>query len=150
MNLIKINKFKSKGNPEVFKIMVLREIKQLFMEPEMDSNPFYAGFGNKHNDALAYSVVGIPSNRIYTINPKGDIYQISSQNKVSYPKLNQNVDEIFPPVDGNSGVDDYRYNDVNYWKPQFNDSYELSVLEDLDKKKKDDKIENKHEVDPSE
>ena len=116
--------------------MVLREIKQLFVDLEGDSNPFYAGFGNKDNDALAYSVVGIPKNRIYIINPKGDIYQISSQNKVSYPKLNEGVDEIFPPVDSNTGVEDYRYNDVNYWKPRIGESYELSVLEDLEDKKR--------------
>ena len=111
--------------------MVLREIKQLFIEPGSDSNPIYAGFGNKDSDALAYSSVGIKKNRVYIINPKGDIYQFDSGSVWTYPKLNQNVDEMFPPVDKNSIGDEY-YNDTSYWKDNLTASYRFSVLQEFE------------------
>jgi len=42
--------------PEVFKIACLREIKNIFPE---NHNPFYAGFGNRETDGIAYRAVGI-------------------------------------------------------------------------------------------
>ena len=53
--------------PEEFKIACLEDIKFLFPE---DWNPFYAGFGNRHSDQLAYHTIGIDDSRIFTINPK--------------------------------------------------------------------------------
>jgi phosphatidate phosphatase LPIN len=117
----------------VFKIAVLREIKQLFMEPDSDESPYYAGFGNKDTDALAYTSVGMKKNRVYIINPKGDIYQPTSKTIWSYPKLNESVDEMFPFVD-ESQIQHYDYNDAKYWKRGFFDSYELSALDDLNDK----------------
>ena len=112
--------------------MVLREIKQLFMEPNTDSNPFSAGFGNKDSDALAYSSVGIQKNRVFIINPKGDIYQFGSGMVSSYPKLNESVDEMFPFIDSDSS-DHISYNDASYWRTDLSDLYELDVLQELEK-----------------
>ncbi|CAH2003396.1 unnamed protein product [Acanthoscelides obtectus] len=56
--------------PEQFKISCMSDIKALF---PLDSNPFYAGYGNRINDVWAYRAVGIPIVRIFTINPKGEL-----------------------------------------------------------------------------
>ena len=50
---------------DIFKIKILRRIKRVFSDTLQ--NPIYAGFGNKSTDALAYSVVGINPERIFTI-----------------------------------------------------------------------------------
>lgn len=115
----------------MFKIITLREIKQLFIEPDCDENPFFAGFGNKDNDALAYSSIGIKKNRVYIINPKGDIYQFGYKNVWTYTKLNEQVDEMFPPVES-SNIDHEVYNDHLYWKNSWSSSYELSVLDEFE------------------
>lgn len=61
-------------------------------------NPFYAGFGNRVTDAISYRAVGIPTFRIYSINPAGEIkmdYFLGYSS--SYVKLTDMVDHIFPP-----------------------------------------------------
>lgn len=124
----------TQGNPEVFKIAVLREIKHLFMEPNSDESPFYAGFGNKDTDALAYTSVGIQKNRVYIINPKGDIYQPASKTIWSYSKLNESVDEMFPVVE-TSSIQHLNYDDdAKNQKRGFLDSYELSNLDESNSK----------------
>ena len=55
--------------PEVFKMACLRDIQRLFSE----RNPFYAGFGNRITDAMSYRSVGIPSDRIFTIDSTGEV-----------------------------------------------------------------------------
>ena len=100
------------------------------MEPDSDESPYFAGFGNKNTDALAYTSVGIKKNRVYIINPKGDIYQLTSGTIWSYPKLNDCVDEMFPLVDS-AEVQHYDYNDAKYWKSGLFDSYELSVMDEF-------------------
>ncbi|GMF92406.1 unnamed protein product [[Candida] boidinii] len=42
--------------------------------PDSGMTPFYAGFGNRITDALSYRTVGVPSSRIFTINPDGDVH----------------------------------------------------------------------------
>jgi len=54
-------------NPEEFKIGCLKNIQSLFG----GRNPFFAGYGNRPNDAVAYKAVEIPDCRIFTINPSG-------------------------------------------------------------------------------
>lgn len=48
----------------------VKDIRVLFPR---DWNPFYAGFGNRGTDVLSYERVGVPRNRIFTINSKGQI-----------------------------------------------------------------------------
>lgn len=57
--------------PEVFKMACLRDILRVFGEGSR--NPFYAGFGNRITDALSYRSVNVPSSRIFTIDPAGEV-----------------------------------------------------------------------------
>jgi len=50
---------------DMFKIKILRKIKKVFSDSL--HNPIFAGFGNKETDAIAYSVIGIDQDRIFTI-----------------------------------------------------------------------------------
>ena len=68
-------------NPEEFKIRCLKDIQSLFGETE--TNPFFAGYGNRPNDAYAYRAVGIPVSRIFTINPAGKLKHELTQNFTS-------------------------------------------------------------------
>ncbi|KAJ8336475.1 hypothetical protein SKAU_G00376950 [Synaphobranchus kaupii] len=80
--------------PEIFKIECLTDIKNLF---HPNTQPFYAAFGNRPNDAFAYRQVGVPVCRIFTINPKGELTQEQSRgNKSSYSRLSELVDHVFP------------------------------------------------------
>jgi len=62
--------------PELFKMAVLKDIRSLFPETH---NPFHAGFGNRETDAIAYNSVGISLEKVYIVNPKGDIYHHNTQ-----------------------------------------------------------------------
>ncbi|XP_038153784.1 phosphatidate phosphatase LPIN2-like isoform X1 [Cyprinodon tularosa] len=80
--------------PEKFKIECLTDIKNLF---HLNSQPFYAAFGNRENDVFAYKQVGVPACRIFTVNPKGElILEQSKGNKTSYSRLSELVEHVFP------------------------------------------------------
>ncbi|XP_076260266.1 phosphatidate phosphatase LPIN isoform X2 [Rhynchophorus ferrugineus] len=82
--------------PEAFKISCLSDIKALF---PADSEPFYAGYGNKINDAWAYVAVGIPKHRIFTINPKGELkHELTQTFQSSYTGQSLQVNTVFPPI----------------------------------------------------
>uniref|UniRef100_A0A8B9J891 phosphatidate phosphatase n=1 Tax=Astyanax mexicanus TaxID=7994 RepID=A0A8B9J891_ASTMX len=67
--------------PEKFKIECLTDIKNLFPP---NSQPFYAAFGNRSNDVFAYKHVHVPTCRIFTVNPKGEVIQeLTKGNKTS-------------------------------------------------------------------
>ncbi|CAG8450681.1 17144_t:CDS:10 [Gigaspora rosea] len=93
--------------PEVFKMKCLRDVKNLFG----DRNPFYAGFGNRITDALSYRSVDVPSSKIFTIDPNGEL---KLELLLGY-KSTELVDQLFPHI-GNKF--DTTYNDWNYWKPK--------------------------------
>jgi len=112
-------------NPEEFKIRCLMDIRRLFeggVQPEVGErkNPFFAGYGNKPNDALAYRAVGIPVSRIFTINPSGELKQELTPNfQTSYTEQDGMVDQVFPPI-GKDGFDpDFRiqeFSTFGFWK----------------------------------
>jgi phosphatidate phosphatase LPIN len=78
--------------PQEFKMACLKDVKSLFGGRE----PFYAGFGNRITDAMSYSSVNIPSSRIFTIDPTGEIkLELLVGYKSSYPKLAEIVDQVF-------------------------------------------------------
>uniref|UniRef100_A0A674N667 phosphatidate phosphatase n=1 Tax=Takifugu rubripes TaxID=31033 RepID=A0A674N667_TAKRU len=80
--------------PEKFKIECLTDIKQLF-HPNME--PFYAAFGNRATDVYSYKEVGVPLNRIFTVNPKGELVQEHAKTNISsFRLLFEMVDHIFP------------------------------------------------------
>nr|XP_023012845.1 phosphatidate phosphatase LPIN3 [Leptinotarsa decemlineata] len=80
--------------PEQFKISCMSDIKALFPS---DSNPFYAGYGNRINDVWAYTAVGIPIVRIFTINPQGELkHELTETFQSSYSNMSIIVDQLFP------------------------------------------------------
>ncbi|TPX34174.1 phosphatidate phosphatase [Synchytrium microbalum] len=102
--------------PEEFKIACLRDIKRLFGE---GITPFYAGFGNRITDALSYRSVDVPPSRIFTIDPTGEIrLELMVHYKSSYVKLNDLVDQIFPPLTKSVDTD---FSDYNFWKQELID-----------------------------
>ncbi|XP_059375048.1 phosphatidate phosphatase LPIN1-like isoform X1 [Carassius carassius] len=80
--------------PEKFKIECLTDIKNLFY-PNIE--PFYAAFGNRATDVYSYKEVGVPLNRIFTVNPKGELIQEHAKTNISsYERLCEVVDHVFP------------------------------------------------------
>lgn len=104
--------------PEVFKMACLRDIKSLFFQKkerqdhnnynkddeedeEDDRTPFYAGFGNRITDAISYRSVKIPSHRIFTINPNGEVHMELLElagYRSTYLRIGELVDQFFPPL----------------------------------------------------
>lgn len=82
--------------PEEFKIACLKDLKNLFPTRQ----PFFAAFGNRNTDIIAYQAVNIPKEKIYIIDPNDNItrsdgFQIAS----AYSKmLNNSFDYMFPPI----------------------------------------------------
>jgi len=79
--------------PEIFKTGCLRELASLF-----PTNPYYAGFGNRPNDTVAYTAAGVAANRIYIIDPTGRLELHDKRFEYSYKKISDLVDHIFPPL----------------------------------------------------
>jgi phosphatidate phosphatase LPIN len=95
--------------PQEFKISCLKDVKKLF-----GKSPFYAGFGNRITDAISYRAVDVPSSRIFTIDPTGEVkLELLANFKTSYVKLNETVDQIFPPT----RVLEPEFTDYEFWKP---------------------------------
>mmetsp|Transcript_977 Transcript_977/g.2211 ORF Transcript_977/g.2211 Transcript_977/m.2211 type:complete len:873 (-) Transcript_977:722-3340(-) len=106
--------------PDEFKIASLQAIRDLFPS---DWNPFYAGFGNRPTDEVSYSAVGIPTSRIFTINPKGQVTLNSASTcKTSQwctlQGINELVHDIFPEwrEDEEDHVNNDEFSEFNYWK----------------------------------
>lgn len=159
--------------PEVFKIACLNDLRNLYFgehdfggtadEEKKDElpTPFVAGFGNRITDALAYRTVGIPSSRIFTINPDGEVHMELLElagYRSSYIHINELVDHFFPPVGLNytNCADDYRslsptpgspvatveerslhrphdvkFTDVNFWRDPIPSLEDLSDISTL-------------------
>jgi len=106
-------------NPEEFKIRCLKDLQSLFEE----KNPFFAGYGNRPNDAYAYRAVGIPVSRIFTINPAGELrHELTSNFQTSYTEQDAMVDLVFPPM-GKDGFDpEFRiqeFSSFGFWRETF-------------------------------
>nr|XP_057910992.1 phosphatidate phosphatase LPIN3-like isoform X2 [Doryrhamphus excisus] len=102
--------------PEVFKIACLSDIRDLF-NPKRQ--PFYAAFGNRTNDAFAYTQVGVSDTKIFTVNPKGEMIQEKTKaNKSSYCHLGELVDHFFPELGGSgpSALVCPEFSSFSYWK----------------------------------
>ncbi|XP_039743758.1 phosphatidate phosphatase LPIN1 isoform X1 [Pteropus medius] len=80
--------------PEKFKVQCLTDIKNLFFP---NTEPFYAAFGNRQADVYSYKQVGVSLNRIFTVNPKGELVQEHAKTNISsYVRLCEVVDHVFP------------------------------------------------------
>eukprot|EP01117_Protostelium_nocturnum_P020925 TRINITY_DN975_c0_g1_i1.p1 TRINITY_DN975_c0_g1~~TRINITY_DN975_c0_g1_i1.p1 ORF type:complete len:944 (+),score=418.69 TRINITY_DN975_c0_g1_i1:187-3018(+) len=99
--------------PEEFKIACLKDIKSLFPE---NSQPFYAGFGNRTTDALSYRTVGIPLGKIFTINYKGELSIVNHTYRKTFGTLNELINEMFPAIQSKNQSVDEEWNEWNYWK----------------------------------
>ncbi|XP_069809076.1 phosphatidate phosphatase LPIN3-like isoform X2 [Dendropsophus ebraccatus] len=99
--------------PERFKIACLSDIQQLFTDP----CPFYAAFGNRPNDVLAYREVGVPESRIFTVNPRGELTQeLNSSFKSSYAALRDLVNVMFPPPSSLALSVSQEFSDFSFWR----------------------------------
>ena len=122
--------------PDEFKIASLETIRELFPE---DWNPFYAGFGNRPTDEISYSALGIPTSRIFTINPKGQV----TLNSVKTSKtsqwctlqgINELVYDFFPEWrEDEDHVNHDKFSEYNYWKVP---AVEIDIENELEKEKK--------------
>uniref|UniRef100_A0A8C1CMN5 phosphatidate phosphatase n=1 Tax=Cyprinus carpio carpio TaxID=630221 RepID=A0A8C1CMN5_CYPCA len=102
--------------PEVFKIACLTDIRDLFSPV---TQPFYAAFGNRTNDAYAYKEVGVPETHIFTVNPRGELIQEKTKgNKSSYSHLSELVDHFFPFIckDPTTSFDCPEFSHFSFWR----------------------------------
>lgn len=102
--------------PQKFKAEKLREIAALFPE---DRNPFYAGFGNRDTDAIAYRAAGVPLNKIFIINTESRIFVYNNTYAKTYTQLDDIVFQMFPPRNEQEDVADYEYSELNFWKTDY-------------------------------
>ncbi|CAJ1077132.1 phosphatidate phosphatase LPIN1-like isoform X2 [Xyrichtys novacula] len=105
--------------PEKFKIECLTDIKNLFYP---NTQPFYAAFGNRPTDVYSYKEVGVPLNRIFTVNPKGELVQEHAKTNISsYVRLGEVVDHVFP-LKMRASSSDFPCSDTfshfTYWRQQ--------------------------------
>uniref|UniRef100_A0A8B9L6V0 phosphatidate phosphatase n=1 Tax=Astyanax mexicanus TaxID=7994 RepID=A0A8B9L6V0_ASTMX len=105
--------------PEKFKVECLTDIKNLFFP---NTQPFYAAFGNRATDVYSYKEVGVPLNRIFTVNPKGELVQEHAKTNISsYARLGEVVDHVFPLLRRASSSDfpcSDTYSHFTYWREQ--------------------------------
>ena len=80
----------------LIKILSLIEIKNLFEGG--DDKIFFAGFGNKETDAIAYRYLGIDLKNIFIINPFSKIKQLGEKEKTNYDELCKKCDIFFPKI----------------------------------------------------
>ncbi|KAJ8400296.1 hypothetical protein AAFF_G00396790 [Aldrovandia affinis] len=105
--------------PEKFKVECLTDIKHLFCP---NTQPFYAAFGNRATDVYSYKEVGVPLNRIFTVNPKGELIQEHAKTNISsYGRLCEVVDHIFPLIIRRLSTDfpsSDTFSQFTYWRDQ--------------------------------
>jgi len=77
--------------PEVNKIAALSRIRGLFTQ-----NPFYAGFGNKAWDILAYKALNINPDLIYNVGEDSVLYNEGTGISSNYTQIIKRVPELFP------------------------------------------------------
>ncbi|XP_014324680.1 phosphatidate phosphatase LPIN1 isoform X1 [Xiphophorus maculatus] len=105
--------------PEKFKVECLTDIRHVFFP---NTEPFYAAFGNRPTDVYSYKEVGVPLNRIFTVNPKGELVQEHAKTNISsYARLSEVVDHVFP-LKMRSCSSDFpcsdTYSHFTYWREQ--------------------------------
>uniref|UniRef100_A0A8C1B0R8 phosphatidate phosphatase n=1 Tax=Cyprinus carpio carpio TaxID=630221 RepID=A0A8C1B0R8_CYPCA len=105
--------------PEKFKVACLTDIKNLFLP---NTEPFYAAFGNRGTDVFSYKEVGVPLNRIFTVNPKGELIQEHAKTNISsYVRLGEVVDHIFPLLKRRGSCDfpcSDTFSQFTFWREQ--------------------------------
>lgn len=77
----------------VFKIACLKGVLAAFPS---HTKPFFAGFGNRYNDVISYDAAGVPTYKIFIIDPSSVLHVCRV--KHTYRNLAHLVDMTFPPV----------------------------------------------------
>ena len=88
--------------PHLLKIPLLTELKNLFPE---GAKPFFAGFGNRETDGIAYRYLDVPLNNIFIIDTSSKVLRLGETKKTTYKIISSNLDGIFPIVE-NSEIED--------------------------------------------
>uniref|UniRef100_A0A673G0X2 phosphatidate phosphatase n=1 Tax=Sinocyclocheilus rhinocerous TaxID=307959 RepID=A0A673G0X2_9TELE len=105
--------------PEKFKVACLTDIKNLFLP---NTEPFYAAFGNRGTDVFSYKEVGVPLNRIFTVNPKGELMQEHAKTNISsYVRLGEVVHHVFPLLKRRGSCDfpcSDTFSQFTFWREQ--------------------------------
>ena len=115
--------------PQEFKIECLLNLLKLFPH---DVEPYYAGFGNKPSDKIAYEKIGIDPGKIYIINEKGEISKnFNTKCKTNFLLIDEQIDELFPFVYDN-GYNSILYSEniVNNYLPDINKIIDEKEMED--------------------
>ena len=115
--------------PQEFKIECLLNLLKLFPS---DVEPFYAGFGNKPSDKIAYEKIGIDPGKIYIINEKGEVSKnFKTKCKTNFLLMDEQIDELFPYV-YDKGYNSIFYSDniVNNYMPNINTLIDEKEMED--------------------
>ena len=79
--------------PHLLKIPLLTEIKNLFPD---NVKPFFAGFGNRDTDAIAYRYLDIPLNNIFIVDPNSEVIQLGKEETTTYKDINKELEKYFP------------------------------------------------------
>ena len=82
--------------PHLLKIPLLTELRNLFPE---GTKPFFAGFGNRETDGVAYRYLEVPLNNIFIIDTSSKVLRLGDTKKTSYKLLCNDLDGIFPYVE---------------------------------------------------
>ncbi|KAK4531590.1 hypothetical protein CCYA_CCYA08G2447 [Cyanidiococcus yangmingshanensis] len=116
--------------PQDFKIAALEQVRRLF--PPGNYNPFFAGFGNRDSDRIAYAAMGVPPERVFLVNSRGEL-QVGNHvfdALSSFGALKRLVDSIFPDISRVSGQEQVSeihealgFNDYQYWKRPFSPAH---------------------------
>ena len=115
--------------PQEFKIECLLNLLKLFPS---DVEPFYAGFGNKPSDKIAYEKIGIDPGKIYIINEKGEVSKnYKTKCKTNFLLMDEQIDELFPFV-YDKGYNSVFYSDniINNYAPNINTLIDKKEIED--------------------
>ena len=115
--------------PQEFKIECLLNLLKLFPS---DVEPFYAGFGNKPSDKIAYEKIGIDPGKIYIINEKGEVSKnFKTKCKTNFLLMDEQIDELFPYV-YDKGYNSVFYSDniVNNYMPNINTLIDEKEMDD--------------------
>eukprot|EP00038_Savillea_parva_P031239 m.84108 g.84108 ORF g.84108 m.84108 type:complete len:894 (-) comp9580_c0_seq2:177-2858(-) len=135
-------------NPQEFKIACLKSIADLFprkygADGQRLPRPFVAGFGNRHTDEEAYAAVDVPPDRVFTIDPSGNLKMGVGLQQSTYVALQERIDLYFPPVDqgrlAKFGLDrsfkgnpsPKKYSNVAYWNTEKNFMTKLNIDDEL-------------------
>jgi phosphatidate phosphatase PAH1 len=83
------------NHSQSFKQNTLIELLQTF---PLHIDPFYAGFGNKEGDALAYFHIGIPKNRIFILKTSKKLKKEDYNCIKTFDDDCLNLEEVFPVI----------------------------------------------------